>query len=152
MTRGDTLPLAGILGARFLGTGSLAPEPPPLSVSKKNSESRRFRHKNRGIPRMKPLLGRLLRDNGSPSRKNARSQKRPTRGLSRLYALPVGYLGFCAEIFLLECTFSGSLAQAATPDQRRHRTRSAQPERAQAQRRRRRSSGARWSSYFKTPR
>ena len=81
-----------------------------IGSSKKYAASKEFWHKNRGIPQMKPLLERLLRVDGLPSRRNARSQKRPARGLSRHYALPVGYLGFCAEIFLLECTFSGSPA------------------------------------------
>ena len=122
------VPFAGILGEGSPAQDSLAqyhlprsslsqdpltPGVPPSAFSKKYSESRQSRHKNRGIPRMKPLLGRLLRDAGSLSRKNARSQKRPTRGLSRLYALPVGYLGFCAGIFLLECTFPESSAREA---------------------------------------
>lgn len=54
---------------------------------------------------MKPLLRRLLRVDESLSRRNARSQKRPTRGLSRPYALPVGYLGFCARIGHSSCSF-----------------------------------------------
>ena len=77
-----------------------------IGSSKKYAASKEFWHKNRGIPRMKPLLRRLLRVDESLSRRNPRSQKRPTRGLSRPYALPVGYLGFCARIGHSPCTFS----------------------------------------------
>ena len=76
-----------------------------IGSSKKYAASKEFWHKNRGIPRMKPLLERLLRVDGLPSTRNTRSQKRPTRGLSRPYALPVGYLGFCARIGHSPCTF-----------------------------------------------
>lgn len=63
---------------------------------------------------MKPLLRRLLRVDGSLSRRNARSQKRPTRGLSRPYALPVGYLGFCARIGHSSCSFLKAEASIPT--------------------------------------
>ena len=76
-----------------------------IGSSKKYAASKEFWHKNRGIPQMKPLLRRLLRVDGLPSRRNARSQKRPTRGLARPYALPAGYLGFCARIGGAACTF-----------------------------------------------
>ena len=55
---------------------------------------------------MKPLLERLRRVDKSLSRRNTRSQKRSTRGLSLSHALPVGYLGFCARIGHSACTFS----------------------------------------------
>ena len=77
-----------------------------IEFRKKYSASKEFWHKNRGIPRMKPLLRRLLRVDESLSTRNTRSQKRPTRGLSRPYALSVGYLSFCARIGHFSCTFS----------------------------------------------
>lgn len=84
-----------------------------IEFRKKYAASKEFWHKNRGIPQMKPLLERLLRVDGLPSRRNARSQKRPTRGLARPYALPAGYLGFCAKIGHSPCTILN--AEASTP-------------------------------------
>ena len=72
---------------------------------KKYAASKEFGHKNRGIPRMKPLLRRLLRVDESLSTRNTRSQKRPTRGFSRPYAFPAGYLSICARIGHPSCTF-----------------------------------------------
>lgn len=83
-------------------------------ISQKYTANKEFWHENRGIPRMKPLLRRLLRVDGSLSRRNARSQKRPTRGLSRPYALPVGYLGFCARIGHSSCSFLKAEASIPT--------------------------------------
>lgn len=76
-----------------------------IKSRKKYSASKEFWHKNRGIPWMKPLLRRLLRVDELLSTRNTRSQKRPTRGLSRPYTLPVGYLGFCARIGHSSCSF-----------------------------------------------
>ena len=44
-----------------------------IESRKKYSASKEFWRKNRGIPRMKPLLRRLLRVDGLFSRRNARS-------------------------------------------------------------------------------
>ena len=83
-------------------------------ISQKYTANKEFWHENRGIPRMKPLLRRLLRVDGSLSRRNARPHKRPTRGLFRPYALPVGYLGFRAGIGHSSCSFSKAEASIST--------------------------------------
>ena len=72
---------------------------------KKYAASKEFGHKNRGIPRMKPLLRRLLWVDESLSTRNIRSQKHPTRGYSLFCTSPAGYLGFCAKIGHSPCTF-----------------------------------------------
>ena len=135
MTRGDAplcrhtwrrLPGAGLFGAVSLATELLVAE----FLNTQAFPPQRFEK----VQRIAAILAQKPRypTDEAPSReavarcwiafeKNARSQKRPTRGLSRLYALPVGYLGFCAGIFFLECTFPGkpSAGSARRPSEAR---------------------------------
>ncbi len=51
-------------------------------ISQKYTANKEFWHENRGIPRMKPLLRRLLRVDGSLSRRNARPHNAQLEGFS----------------------------------------------------------------------
>ena len=101
---------ARVLAGRFVSGGaSVLASPPAPGFPKKYTPERRFRHKNRGIPRGVRRGGRALVSDVSATWRFFSKVIHHLTAASREGASSVGNLGFCARIATIRCTFSRTL-------------------------------------------
>ena len=101
---------ARVLAGRFVSGGASDPASPPApGFPKKYTPKGRFRHKNRGIPRGVRRGGRALVSDVSVTWRFFSKAIHYLAAASREGASSVGYLGFCARITAIHCTFSKTL-------------------------------------------
>ena len=106
---GASAPARDLAGRFVPGGASALASPPAPGFPKKYTPKGRFRHKNRGIPRGVRRGGRALVSDVSMTWRFFSKAIHHLAAASREGASSVGYLGFCARIIAIHCTFLKTL-------------------------------------------